>query len=173
MFAEADYEPGRLLQADTFEQLGYQSESGPWRDSYLMGAMELRTGMKGLAINRGRGITDQLDVDMLVELIGIRLKSEQLDGEAFEINWHFTDVDERHAIGLDNCAIHHRPGVTIDGAAASVSSSKADLALLIRGELDIDGFLAADGVSVDVDGPVRTLLGDLDDFTGEFGIVEP
>ena len=42
VFADPTYEPGRLLQADTFEQLGYQSESGPWRDSYLMGAMELR-----------------------------------------------------------------------------------------------------------------------------------
>ena len=38
---------------------------------------------------------------------------------------------------------------------------------------DVDGFLEADGVTVDVDEPVRTLLGNLDQFSGQFGIVEP
>ena len=84
---------------------------------------------------------------MLVELIGVRLQSENVEGEAFEINWHFTDVDERHAIGLDNCAIHHRPDTTLEGAAASLSSTKMDLARLLKTEIDIDGFLALDGVA--------------------------
>ena len=75
-----------------------------------MGAMELRTGTKGFPMFVGRSITDQLDVDMLVELIGIRLQAENVEGESFESNWYFSDVDEHHAIGLDNCAIHHRPG---------------------------------------------------------------
>ena len=99
VLADPTYEPGRLLQADTFEQLGYQSESGPWRDSYLMGAMELRTGTKGFPMFVGRSITDQLDVDMLVELIGIRLQAENVEGESFESNWYFSDVDEHHRLG--------------------------------------------------------------------------
>lgn len=173
VFAEPDFEAGRLLQADTFEQMGYQSESGPWRDSYLMGAMELRTASKGLGMGGGRSITDQLDVDMLVELIGIRLQSENVEGEAFEINWHFTDVDEHHAIGLDNCAIHHRPDTTLEGAAASLRSTKMDLARLLKTEIDVDGFLALDGVAATGEAHVRTLLGNLDAFSGLFGIVEP
>src|ERR1043165_3398982 len=32
----------KLLQADALEQMGYQAESGPWRNVYLMGAHELR-----------------------------------------------------------------------------------------------------------------------------------
>ena len=67
----------------------------------------------------GRSITDQLDVDMLVELIGIRLQAENVEGESFESNWYFSDIDEHHAIGLDNCAIHHRPGATIEGRRRS------------------------------------------------------
>ena len=172
VFADPANEAARLLQADTFEQLGYQSESGPWRDSYLMGAMELRTGDKGLGIGGGRSITDQLDVDMLVDLIGVRLQAENVEGVALETNWYFTDVDERHAIGLDNCAIHHRAGVTTDGAA-SVACTKADLARLIKGELDVDGFLELASVSASDPAPVVTLLGNLDRFTGVFGIVEP
>jgi alkyl sulfatase BDS1-like metallo-beta-lactamase superfamily hydrolase len=33
------------LQADALEQLGYQSESGPWRNFYLTAAQELRNGV--------------------------------------------------------------------------------------------------------------------------------
>ena len=60
VFAEPDHEEARLLQADAYEQLGYQAESGPWRDSYLMGALELRTGMKGLGLGI-RAVSDELD----------------------------------------------------------------------------------------------------------------
>ena len=172
VFADPTYEPGRLLQADTFEQLGYQSESGPWRDSYLMGAMELRTGTKGFPMFVGRSITDQLDVDMLVELIGIRLQAENVEGESFESNWYFSDVDEHHSIGLDNCAIHHRPGVAIEGAP-SITCTKAALAEAVKGAVDVDGFLAIEGVSASDDGPVRLLFENLDQFSSEFGIVEP
>ena len=35
----------RELQADALEQLGYQSESGPWRNFYLTAAKELRDGV--------------------------------------------------------------------------------------------------------------------------------
>lgn len=34
----------RYLLADALEQMGYQSVSGPWRDFYLSGALELREG---------------------------------------------------------------------------------------------------------------------------------
>ena len=45
VFADPDNEAARLLQADALEQLGYQSESGPWRDFYLRGRWNsARTG---------------------------------------------------------------------------------------------------------------------------------
>ena len=44
VFADPENDEARLLQADAFEQLAYQAESGPWRDIYLTGAQELRNG---------------------------------------------------------------------------------------------------------------------------------
>jgi alkyl sulfatase BDS1-like metallo-beta-lactamase superfamily hydrolase len=41
--------PGEDLLADTYEQLAYQAESGPWRNFYLAGATELRHGIQPVA----------------------------------------------------------------------------------------------------------------------------
>ncbi len=43
VFAEPDNARAKELLASTYDQLGYQAESGPWRDVYLSGAYELRT----------------------------------------------------------------------------------------------------------------------------------
>ena len=44
---DPDHQASRSLLADTYEQLGYQSESAPWRNFYLCGAKELRHGVPG------------------------------------------------------------------------------------------------------------------------------
>ena len=48
VFADPDHDGGKQLLADAFEQLGYQAESGPWRNFYLTGAKELRDGVLNL-----------------------------------------------------------------------------------------------------------------------------
>ena len=48
VFAEPDDQAARNLQADALEQLGYQAESGPWRNFYLTCAQELRKGVAQL-----------------------------------------------------------------------------------------------------------------------------
>jgi len=51
VFAEPENDNARYLLADTYEQLGYQAESGPWRNFYLSGAKELRSD-----IDPGEGV---------------------------------------------------------------------------------------------------------------------
>ena len=48
VFANPNNAEARALQADALEQLGYQAESATWRNAYLMGALELRSGPKDL-----------------------------------------------------------------------------------------------------------------------------
>ncbi|MCK6557455.1 MBL fold metallo-hydrolase, partial [Candidatus Binatia bacterium] len=45
VFADPDDAEARELLARAYDQLGYQAESGPWRDVYLSGAHELRHGI--------------------------------------------------------------------------------------------------------------------------------
>ena len=44
VFADPANVDARELQADAFEQLGYQSESATFRNAFLTGAQELRNG---------------------------------------------------------------------------------------------------------------------------------
>ena len=45
VFAEPDNQEGRDWLSATYEQLGFQAESGAWRSYYLTGAAELRRGV--------------------------------------------------------------------------------------------------------------------------------
>ena len=171
VFAEPKHEGARLLQADAFEQLGYQAESGPWRDSYLVAALELRNAGKGVGANV-RGITDQLDVDMLFDLIGVRLRDNDVGDAEGTINWSFTDLNEDHVLGLAHRTIHHRPGTTDDNATASIRSTKEDLAAVLRGERSVNDMLDSIEVTGDT-GLIRSIFSSLDTFSGLFGIVEP
>jgi alkyl sulfatase BDS1-like metallo-beta-lactamase superfamily hydrolase len=119
-----------------------------------------------------RAVSDQLTVEMLFDLVGIRLDDDAVEGQAATINWRFTDVDEDHVLGLDNCALHHRPGRRVDDADVTISTTKARLADLLRGDIDLDTWLGDSSVDGD-DGPLRAIFGTLDSFTSVFGIVEP
>lgn len=45
VYADPANEAARLLCADAPEQLGYQAESGPWRNAYLTAALEMAPAM--------------------------------------------------------------------------------------------------------------------------------
>jgi alkyl sulfatase BDS1-like metallo-beta-lactamase superfamily hydrolase len=47
VFADPSNKEARNLAADAFEQLGYLAESATWRNAYLLGAQELRGGVRG------------------------------------------------------------------------------------------------------------------------------
>jgi alkyl sulfatase BDS1-like metallo-beta-lactamase superfamily hydrolase len=51
VFADPDDAEARELLARAYDQLGYRSESGPWRDVYLTGAHELRNGVEQAGID--------------------------------------------------------------------------------------------------------------------------
>jgi len=173
VFADPSNEQGRLLQADTFEQLGYQSESGPWRNFYLTGAQELRSGKPG-AGGVGRGMTNALTIEQIFDALAVRLKAEEVAGKRAVINWRFTDIDEEHILGLDNCALHHTAGRLDADADATLTLTKRLLGEILTRQASIPDALADGTLQIDGDAEaVLTVLGALDQFDAAFAIVEP
>ena len=82
VFAEPDNAAARELQADALEQLGYQAESGPWRNFYLTGAQELRNGVaRGPAARTTTpDIVRVMTPDMFFDYMAIRLNGPKAAG---------------------------------------------------------------------------------------------
>ena len=68
----------RDLQADAFEQLGYQSESATFRNAYLMGAQELRHGRLPSRPNTHGGYLAAVTMPQLFDSVAVRLRSEDV-----------------------------------------------------------------------------------------------
>ncbi|MGB8196276.1 MAG: alkyl sulfatase dimerization domain-containing protein [Acidimicrobiales bacterium] len=178
IFADPTNEAARLLQADALEQLGFQSESGPWRDFYLSGAMELRsngTVLKGVAGNAlGSGIVRSMTPGLLLDLIGVRLNGPRCAEFALEVELVLSDRgDERWNFGVRNGVLHARRDSTTMCTVAVVSSIAA-FAVFATGSKSFDELLARDDFAVtgDVAG-LRTLADALDVFEFGFEIVLP
>ncbi len=178
VFADPDNEPARLLQADALEQLGYQSESGPWRDFYLTGAMELRSNgtiLKGVAGNAlGSGIVSSMTPELLLDLIGVRLNGPRSADFEIEVELVVVDRgDERWSFGVKNGVLHARRDARIS-ASVGVISSIAAFADFATGSKSFDELMARDDFEVtgDADG-LRALVEKFDVFGFGFEIVLP
>ena len=129
VFADADNVAAKNLLADAYEQLGYQSESGPWRNFYLTGALELRRGVTKLPVpNTASADTIRaMPIEMFFDYLGVRLNGDRAAGLALAFNLELTDTSEKYVLGVENSAIHYSKGLSLPSADASIVITRADL----------------------------------------------
>ena len=122
VFAEPENEKARALLAETYDQLGYQSESGPWRNVYLTAAHELRHGspQEGLDLESAMGILRLTPLPRFFDSMAVRLNGPDAAGRKMTINVIFTDRDESHVLTLENGVLHHHRSPPDPDANASV-----------------------------------------------------
>ena len=84
------------LLADTYEQLGYQAESGPWRGVYLQGAYELRNGVPSAGgINTASPDTIKaMPPEMLFDYLAVRLNGPKAGGQEDRAQHQFHRSEE-------------------------------------------------------------------------------
>jgi alkyl sulfatase BDS1-like metallo-beta-lactamase superfamily hydrolase len=111
VFADPDNERARLLEADALEQLGYQAESGPWRDFFLMGAQDLRLPKDMPKPSTTGGPSDEsvqaMDVDLLLDYMAVHLNGERAAGKTGRFKLVFTDVNATYLLTLGNGVLQH------------------------------------------------------------------
>ncbi|MBQ9366010.1 MAG: MBL fold metallo-hydrolase [Schwartzia sp.] len=176
VFADPKNEAARNLCADALEQLGYQAESGPWRNCYLTAALELREGNReGDPVaqkNFGGDMTKNLTPEMAFDYIGILLERGKLSDEAFSVRFELADTKETYMAYL-------RYGVWLHAKekrdADVVIQCPAKALLLLAAGAD-EKFRSVAKISGD-EARFALLLSALHRFTGgmtgTFNIVEP
>jgi len=108
VFADPENKAARAMLADTYDQLGYQAESGPWRDVYLTGALELRHGIPKApgAANAGE-LLRQMPVSSFFDVMAVRLDGPKAQGEKITLNFVFTDLGQSYVLLIENAVLHH------------------------------------------------------------------
>ncbi|MWV14602.1 MBL fold metallo-hydrolase [Pseudomonas sp. L-22-4S-12] len=175
VFAAPDNAAARALQADTLEQLGYQSENATWRNVYLSGAQELRQGViQAKARSNAPDMIRALTPSMFFDYLAVRIDALKAADEDLLINWRFDDLGEDYALTLRNGVLTHRNGARHAEPTISVTMSKA---LLDRIALKETGFLKESMIGgIEIDGgrlKLLKLLGGLDEPNPQFNLVSP
>ena len=136
IFANPNNAEARALQADALEQLGYQTELATWRNAYLMGALELRSGPKNPGVSTSgpdtvRGMTNEL----LFDFIALRLNHEKTDGMKAAISMVFSDSNEVWALELSNSVLNSTRGRVLKNPDVTITLTRpAFLAMLLQGK---------------------------------------
>jgi linear primary-alkylsulfatase len=109
VFAEPENTKAKELLATAYDQLGYQAESGPWRDVYLTAALELRHGLSkaSLPLANGLNLVKQMPITGFFDIMSVRLDGPAADGVCLTINFIFPDRDECYVLRLENSVLHY------------------------------------------------------------------
>ena len=174
VMAEPDHFNARALQADTLEQLGYQSESGPWRNFYLCGALELRQGLpKGAAFGATASMAKSMPLENLYQTMAVRLNGPSADGLVIHLNLDFTD-SEPTLLSIENAVLHAFTGKQHQKPNATLRMSAVNFKFMMTGNTDAMKLLESGELEMSGDfealGKFRELF---DQFERRFPIVTP
>ena len=176
VFADPTNTAARELQADAYEQLGYQSESATFRNAYLSGAQELRNGTLPSRPATRSGFLMAMTVDQIFDAMAMRLKAEEVGGVDVLLN--ITVLEHGHeqswVLGLQHRALHYVQGRHDAAAAASLRLDRPTLLAITEGGQPLAEAIEAGTVVADGDvAAAATIFGHLDVFMSMFTLVEP
>jgi linear primary-alkylsulfatase len=176
VFAEPANDDARMLLADTYEQLGYASESATWRNAYLFGAQELRHGMPEVPKRSpiSGDTLSALRTDQFFDYLGVRLNGPKAEGKHIVLNWRFTDTKEDFALNLENCALTYSAGHQDAAADATFTLKRVTLDEVILRKTTFPEAIAGGAIKA-TGNPMKLgeLMALMDEFERMFEIVEP
>ncbi len=159
VFADPQNDDARLLQADAFEQLAYQAESGPWRDIYLTGAQELRNGSIDVPVlQRPRlEVAKGMTLGQIFDFLAVKVEGKNaIELSPMFVNWSFIDTGETARLELSNGTLHSKIGPSSEDSDVSISSSRNVLEELIATEYSLPQ--AIEDARIEIQGDINKML---------------
>ena len=176
VFAEPGNTGAKTLLAASYDQLGYQAESGPWRDVYLAAAYELRNGPpeEGLDIASMEDVLRQTPVRRFFDSMAARLNGPDAEGVELRVNFVFTDLGESYLLDISNSVLHHWPSNPDTEANATLNLTHGMFIQMLTGKAGLKDMLLSD--ELDLEGRKLDLVkffSLIDKPEGRFNIVTP
>ena len=172
---EPEHQASRSLLADTYEQLGYQSESAPWRNFYLCGAKELRHGVPaGSIYSASEGTIRGMPLDNLFKAMAVRLIPAKVDGLDLAINLNFTDLTDQFRLEIRNSVLRGFRNLAKKEAPTELVLSSINFKRMMSGLITAAELIKSDDMKII--GDAETLLPlptYFDSFQRRFPLVIP
>ena len=161
VFAEPENREARTLLASAHDQMGYMAESAIWRNFYLTGAQELRSGITGEGPNPAAAIQmlEWAPVESFLEAWAAALDADRAAGKDLKLNLTFTDVvDEaggalgapgtNYVLWIENSVLHFRRAPPAADANAGLALPKELFLKVLIGQAGITDLLGDSGLRV-------------------------
>jgi alkyl sulfatase BDS1-like metallo-beta-lactamase superfamily hydrolase len=176
VFADPGISDAKSLLAASYDQLGYQAESGPWRDVYLSAAFELRNGPpeKGIDIAVMEDVLRQTPVRWFFDSMAARLNGPDAEDVELRVNFVFTDLGESYLLDISNAVLHHWPSSPDAEADATLNLSHGLFIQMLTGKAGLKDLMLSE--ELDLEGSKLDLLkffSLFDQPDGRFNIVTP
>ncbi len=175
VFADPDDTEARKLQADAYEQLGYQQEVPQYRAIFLTAAKELREGIAKL----GQLNTDTLDtilampIDLLFDFMAVHVIGDKAAAIDIRLNVTFDDTGDEWTMWIRNGVLNARRGHA-DEVQLTITGPKADLAALLLQPTQAEYVIGKDALKTEGDLAVLDVLASvIDTFDPYFNISTP
>ena len=172
VFADPSNKEARELCADALEQLGYQAESGTWRNAYLTGALELREGnqaIHGIAATGGLEVKAAMTPMMMLDFIRISTDANAAEKDDVTLNLKVEDIGECFYLKRTSGVLLAYSGMQKEDAEATITCSKIQLLGMMAGNKE-----AVQNVGCEGDrGALVRLLKYMTEFEITFNVVEP
>lgn len=172
VYADPDNMEARYLCADALEQLGYQAESGAWRNAYLTGAYELRNGTDAYSDTAAVGAAATgMSTETMLDYLAICLDEKKMENENFVINLAVTDEDAYYVLRINHGVLLYSQEEWNVDADATIYLRRLGILGIARGNQQlIDTYVE----SVEGDSNIIGLLtGYIAEFPTYFNIIEP
>ncbi|WP_426414895.1 alkyl/aryl-sulfatase [Aestuariirhabdus sp. LZHN29] len=172
--AHPEHAAARNLLADTYEQLGYQSEGAGWRNIYLTGAQELRIGiLPGTPKSASSDVIGQMDISTLFDYLAVKVDSlKAAEQGRVTLNVVALNSDEVLFVELSNGNLNN---ILVDAprqADATLSINGADITRVLLGQVRLSRLLETGAATLEGDDQtLGKIFGTLVEFDPEFEIV--
>ncbi len=174
VFAQPDNTEAKNLQADAYEQMGYQAEGPQWRGIFLTAARELREGALPAAFaTASQDSIMAMPIDILFDFAAVHVDGDKAAEVDLRIDFVFTDLDETWTVWVRRGVLNARRGASAD-THVTVSGPKAALVGAVLQPAAAGKLAEAGQLTLDGDATVlQTYAGVLDEFDPNFNIVTP
>jgi len=176
VFAQPDHVGAKKLLAQAFDQLGYQAESGPWRDVYLSGAYELRQGAPETPLPTGMidGLLRATPVERFFELVATMVNGPKAADMSLTLNFELEDRQQSFVLTLSRGVLHHREAPPNPEADVSIRVTHDLLIRLLLKRVPVSELLTTE--ALDISGnPLRLMqfIRILEPADATFALVTP